>query len=146
SSAARTSNIHHPPTNIQRSVWFVGRWLLDVGCWMFIFAVNESVAEIAVARPLHDRLSPAEFDFGGESGNHAAVAVAREKRPKVFQPEPAIHLREAAARDVELKRFAVAAQDVQAQRFILAPCSDNQFEMGEVVTAHSGGRGTATLA
>jgi hypothetical protein len=34
----KTSNIQHPTSNIQKRARqvLIGRWVLDVGCWMFI--------------------------------------------------------------------------------------------------------------
>jgi hypothetical protein len=121
--------------------------MLDVGRWTFVAGSDAgAVAKIAVARSFHDRLRPLEFDIRVEPGDHAAVAVAREKCPNVFQPQPAVHFREAAARDVELERLLVAAQDIQAQRFILAPSFDDGFEMGQIVAAQCRRGRAAALA
>ena len=66
----KTSNIQHPTFNIQwisrQTACVVGRWMLDVGCWMFLLLAFASCER--PAQPLRKMFEVPKFTFTERSG------------------------------------------------------------------------------
>jgi hypothetical protein len=98
-----------------------------------------------VTRRRRGRSHSCEGDGGVEPLDHRRVAVARQHRPQVGEPEPAVHLGVPAAHHVELERLRVVAQHVEFERVVVGPPLDGALQFGEPVAAERRGGGAPAL-
>src|SRR6185369_12920364 len=103
-------------------------------------------AEVAVGCALHDGLGARERDLRVEALDEGEVAVARQQRADLGDAEAAVHLRIAAARDVERQALGRRLERVHLIRVTLLPVLERGGEAAEIVAAHLAGQLAALLA
>jgi len=95
---------------------------------------------------LHDGLGARERDVRVETLDEGEVPVAREQRADLGDAEAPVHLRIAAARDVERQALGRRLERVHLIRVALLPVLERGGEATEIVAAHLAGELAALLA
>jgi len=99
-----------------------------------------------VGRALHDRLGARQRDVRVEALDEREVAVTREQRADLGDAEAPVHLRIAAARDVERQALRRRLERVHLIRIAFLPVLERGGEATEIVAAHLAGQLAALRA